>query len=810
LREKTEKHEGKDLVTQYQYNHLKQLIAEKDPYGHETTYTYDRLGNQTKCINPPLQDSEGQQIFPTIRNKYNLLNQLISQIDENGHETQYSYNIYGSPIKILYPDQAQERFIYTRQGWLKQKWNADGTSISYDYDAKGQLKEKQYLNKQGITVKEEKYDNQGPLLLSETDSMGLITSYVYDGAGRKIEEHIDLKSIYYFYDDFNRLIKKEQNGRQEIFEYDWLDRLITKTSRDSLGNLYAKEAYEYDIQGNQISTTTWQTPDQQSIYRSQHHSTNLLQWKENPLKHRTQWEYDDSHTNTHGQQVQLRTISDALRRPIKETDDAHHRLAKLEHYDGQKQLSCTQYYYDPMGHLATERILVMKNGQHLREYGITRSYNKRGLLKLETEMPQGKTTHYHYDTMNRLIEKEKPDGIKLTYTYDALGRLQTLKSSDETISYTYTYDLHDNITQVQDHVHQITQNRQFDRLNRLEKEEMTPGIFLEYTYDALDRITRMLLPDGSSISYTYDPFHLRKIQRSGHNTYECDNLEYDLQRHLIKSQSPAGPITYTYDPLGRAIAIQAPHWESHLEQFDPIGNLLKMKQQDPSGIHDYHFAYDRFNHLIHETTIEFNQFAYDSLGNCLKKNDKTYNINSLNQLKNDGETHYDYDANGNLTSAPPTTYTYDALNRLINCEKEGQRTTFLYDAFARCLQITDTSGTKHLLYQKEQEIGSLVNGQLQEFRLIHPEKNELTLAIELQRKVFFPIQDFRNNICALQKPDSSLAEWTRYSAFGAKTIEGENLFNPCALPTNEKLQTYPFLPTVFTIPASCAGKQLIP
>ncbi len=75
----------------------------------------------------------------------------------------------------------------------------------------------------------------------------------------------------------------------------------------------------------------------------------------------------------------------------------------------------------------------------------------------------------------------------------------------------------------------------------------------------------------------------------------------------------------------------------------------------------------------------------------------------------------------------------------------------------------------------------MVNGKLQEFRLVHPESRyDLTFAIELKGQTLFPIQDFRGNICALQRKDGTLAQWTRYSAFGEKTITGDlgGLFNP--------------------------------
>jgi RHS repeat-associated protein len=186
-----------------------------------------------------------------------------------------------------------------------------------------------------------------------------------------------------------------------------------------------------------------------------------------------------------------------------------------------------------------------------------------------------------------------------------------------------------------------------------------------------------------------------------------------------------------------------------------------MKQTDPKGTFENSFQYDRLNQLSVEKTSDTNQLMYDSLGNCLSKNEQPYEINDLNQLLNDGENAYTYDANGNLItqSHPPIMYTYDALNRLTSCNREDEQTTFLYDFSGRCLQISDTKSTKHLLYQGEQEIGSLLDGKLHEFRLVHPEsKHDLTFAIEVGSALFFPIQDYRGNICALQNAGGDLPE----------------------------------------------------
>ncbi|MFI0435627.1 MAG: hypothetical protein ACH350_07890 [Parachlamydiaceae bacterium] len=103
-------------------------------------------------------------------------------------------------------------------------------------------------------------------------------------------------------------------------------------------------------------------------------------------------------------------------------------------------------------------------------------------------------------------------------------------SSDGGIDDTYHFDLHDNITTVEDHVHHLTQHREFDLYSRLKKEKITPGVVIAYDYDALDRITKLTLPDGSSISYTYR-VNLNIIERldpKGAVTYTIECPAYDL------------------------------------------------------------------------------------------------------------------------------------------------------------------------------------------------------------------------------------------------------------------------------------------
>ena len=219
-----------------------------------------------------------------------------------------------------------------------------------------------------------------------------------------------------------------------------------------------------------------------------------------------------------------------------------------------------------------------------------RSYNSRGWLETEREL-FGNETIYHYDCMGRLIWKKKKDQVEIHYRYDALGRLKHLFASD--VNYLLNYDLHDNITEVYDDHFKFTQYRSYDQRDNLIKEEIRPGLFLHYSYDNLNRVTEMTLPDGSRVTYTYDANHLRKVERNG-VVIKCD---YDLQENVIKIKNPSGIITNSYDLLGRNIKIEMADFESTLERFDPVGNLIFMKQKDRGGLQELDYSYDRFNHL---------------------------------------------------------------------------------------------------------------------------------------------------------------------------------------------------------------------
>src|SRR5205085_7038415 len=98
-------------------------------------------------------------------------------------------------------------------------------------------------------------------------------------------------------------------------------------------------------------------------------------------------------------------------------------------------------------------------------------------------------------------------------------RLIRISSSDNTVSYSYTYDLHNSPIEVTDEVHNLTTKRTYDAWDRI----LSDGIQYHtqsFTYDALGRLTSLIAPDGSSIDYAYDHAHLSSVKRGDYtHTY---------------------------------------------------------------------------------------------------------------------------------------------------------------------------------------------------------------------------------------------------------------------------------------------------
>lgn len=368
-----------------------------------------------------------------------------------------------------------------------------------------------------------------------------------------------------------------------------------------------------------------------------------------------------------------------------------------------------------------------------------------------------KTTTYKYNKFGQLSTITRPSGAKIHHEYDAKGRLSRHYAKD--FSYEYAYNHNDQPTKVSN------TERNYDTLGRLISETLENGHTLQYTYDKVNRPTRLTLPDGSQVHYSYEGPFLKGVKYGG---LSHKYSSYDLSGYLLESQLPgkAGTITYEYDLLHRTTVISHPH-RSQQNTYDAVGNLMEFTVNDKTT----NLAYDDLYQLTKENGT---RYAHDSLHNRLKKNDVEYTINGLNQVVQHGDEQYEYDKNGNLVleTSPGQSikYSYDALDRLIRVKKGESEYHYRYDGFNRRISKEMGDKVEDYIYQVNQEIGSYLNGTLQELRILGKGKGAeigATVAILKDASIFIPLHNHNGSICALLDPKTGdCVETLSYNAFG--------------------------------------------
>ncbi|MFF7183576.1 RHS repeat-associated core domain-containing protein, partial [Streptomyces sp. NPDC008121] len=198
--------------TTYTYTPGGRVASSVSPGGITTAYTYDKTGQVTEVT-------------------------TTSADGKTAEKTGYSYDPYTGAVTAVYdPD------------------DKAGTTISYTYDADGNITEASYPD--GKTIRQEFSNGQ---LTRTTDAAGLTTTYTYNSDGTVAEavqrdgntEDSPVKAeIAYTYDGLGRITKVDRgNGVSTEVQFTDADQIKhEKTTRD--GALVSEASYLYDSHNN--------------------------------------------------------------------------------------------------------------------------------------------------------------------------------------------------------------------------------------------------------------------------------------------------------------------------------------------------------------------------------------------------------------------------------------------------------------------------------------------------------------------------------------------------------------------------------
>jgi RHS repeat-associated protein len=433
----TKYYNGTSLFTYqlFYYNWQNQLAYEtKLGGGAGYSYFYDYFGRLTQVTNP-------DGTFHTIT--YNLLNNTVVTVDENGNRTEYLMDKDGrlTGVEQYYSLHAfyYTKYTYDNAGNLLSVLDADGHLTVNTYNDVNQLVSTTYPDK---TVQSMTYDKDGNVA-TMTDAGGNVTRYSYDALNRLTSVMFpNSTSLSYVYDPNGNMVKmvypaQAHKGPNDTttFAYDSRNRLTGET--ETVGGVAYKMNYTYDGVGNVVSM---RYPDGYTV-AMKYNALNRL--------------------HVLGTLAIIYYNADGV-------------VSSIKYGDGQ----VASYSYNLEDEVT--RILVMQGA--VKQLDLNYTYDKVGNVKtIDSET-------YSYDALDRLVSSKGPWGV-ITYGYDAVGnRLSMIQGQVQT---TYTYNNVDELKKAG------TTSYSYDLDGNL-KQEVAGSTTWDYRYDYQNQLISVTEVTGSS------------------------------------------------------------------------------------------------------------------------------------------------------------------------------------------------------------------------------------------------------------------------------------------------------------------------
>jgi RHS repeat-associated protein len=652
------------------------LLTEVDPLGRTTAHEYDANRNETRRTNALGEaatfgyDAQGNQTSVTNarnevrRTTYNAFSEPLTSTDPLGHVTTFDYDDNGLPTRFADEIGTLSTFTSSEHGLPLTVKDAAGNTRYLTYDAAGNMITS--MDRLG-RVTQNTYDGIGRLSTT-TDPRGNVRLFTYlvrgplfgrtDGSG--LPGHDTYGRDYDANDNLTDEYSSE--GRTTIYQYDVTnyltkvahpDNTTTKFTGDFRGNKLTETdeanrttTYQYDLAGQLVQTT-----------------------------------YPDGTFSKRGY--------DALGR-LSSTTDEHSNTTTYEYQAGCGCSERLTKVTDPLGHATTtaydangRRSSVTDANGHTTNF----IYDVRGHV-IETDYADGTTTHDGYDTVGRHTSTTDQTGAVTQYGYDAEGQLTSVTDVLNHVTQ-YGYDASGNLTTVTDAKNHVT-TYTFDPLNRETSRKLPLGMTetfaynmygnntshvdfrlktATYTYDLRGRLLTKV-PDSSlgepTVTFTYNPTGTRATMAdaSGSTSYT-----YDARDRLLTKATPAGALTYTWDPVGNLATIRSSNTNGTSVDYtwDAANQLHSVQDNRAGGITtDAYTATGRTDTLSQPTGVTAT-YTYSPVDRVI----------SLAWQR------------GSSPAFASWAYTYNSRGqRLTSTEVSGRTATYGYDAVARLTSET--------------------------------------------------------------------------------------------------------------------------
>lgn len=609
--------------TQYEYygsgDGVKNGLLKKvtDGCSNETLYDYDSLGNLVEI---------DREILPDLTFSY----------DEDtyiGVPTAMTIPGAGGNRQITYTYDARNRLLSIT--YPAADTQSDSFSVHYTYQSKGDVTSKT-LKYDGVAYHTTNYTyNEAAFLthvkntLSTTDDT--VTEYTYDDMGNltEIEDPLGRK-IQYAYDDNYRLNK--------ITYYE-----------DGSGDKY--EGFAYYPDGSRLLWTSCAG----TTYTYEHNSSNLLQYIKQDTTTLVTYTYLDN------------KLLDTIQNENGTVDYGYDDYNRRTSVDG--PLSGT---VDKIEYQYRENGLLSQLKYYVDGSPVTVDYTYNDLNQLtELDYASGtKEATYAYDsTTGLLTARALPNGTTTSYAYDDLDRLLDLVNKESSGAVIDSFGYHWNTKGLRDEV------------------TYTDGRYTTFSYDNLLRLTAEVQKRADE-TVLYDLQHT--VDKSGNRTV----LQYENNANK--------QVTFTYNALNQVTGYSGTRgnkinvtgalptaWTLETVSVEPNSEPAKAVEAD---LCDAFFV--ARNVELEDATDNSIEASADSTS--LAGNSVTSDTESSITFDGTPDVDFGYDEDGRRiyrhvdtdddpqTTDDETDYTYDFLGRLTEIEyDDGSTSKFFYDALGR-------------------------------------------------------------------------------------------------------------------------------
>ena len=428
---------GGGTIFRFTYDGSGRLATAMDPAGGVSTYTYDARGNLAAY-----RDASGA----LVQTSYDASGRITSVTDAAGATTSFEYDGDGNVVRLRDANARPWTYAYDVFGHLLSETDPLGHTRAWTYDAAGRI-------------------------VSRTDRNGQTTTHTYDANGALIGTvYPDGALAMLGHDGLGRLIRAENADARVDVQYDLADRVVSLVTSAVAGSALPTTtvSYAYDAAGRRASMTT-ASGETRYAYDALDRLVQLVApagtfdfgWdalgrlstlsRPNGVNTSYQWNVGSDLTDivhSHGASV----VDEAhysygpsgLRESMTDragthayTYDPAARLIGADHPGSRPDES---YAYDAVGNRTSGGAVYDAANRLTGDAVATYTYDAEGRLLTKTLRADGAVTRFNWSADGRLRSVQAPDGTTTTYRYDALQRRVERSGAGGAVRYGYGVD----------------------------------------------------------------------------------------------------------------------------------------------------------------------------------------------------------------------------------------------------------------------------------------------------------------------------------------------------------------------------------